>query len=75
MGDHIKCSVTLSKFKDLSWLTIIGNIWNNVSTQLKITNKDVVDFRHFNTEYLHIISLNHILNAEWSIFTVVYQIT
>lgn len=75
MGDHIKCSVTPSKFKDLSWLTIIGNTWNNVSTQLKITNKDVVDFRHFNTKYLHIISLNHILNAERSIFTVVYQIT
>lgn len=38
-GDQIKCTITLNKITDFSEVNIVGNAWNNESTQLnKIDN-------------------------------------
>lgn len=50
MGEQKKRTFTLSKLVDSSGLNIVGNIWNNVSTQLnKIYIKKVklLDFKTF----------------------------
>lgn len=55
----MKCIPALSKVEDFSGLNIVGNIWDHGSTQLNSEhNTGLVVFRHFNAEFLPVMSLS-----------------
>ena len=54
--DQMKLNVTLRKRTDFSSWNTVGNIWDNVNTELNdIYNEGLVFFRHINAEFLYII--------------------
>lgn len=52
----MELTISLNKIQISLGLNIVGNIWENVSTQLnKIHNKGLVVFRHYQEEMLHTV--------------------
>ncbi len=65
----------LTKITDVCGLNIVGNIWDNLSTQLnKIYNKDTVVFRYLIWKYYILETVRDFLNLGlFSCLIIVHQ--